>query len=191
MTVLEIVKSVASTLELDDVLNSTQLGGPGQQSVGATAIIDALVRATNMVVQDIAYTYINLMNTEKLKITNGQIPYSLFALPVIEIVKVSSASGNTLKFRAYPDSIELTQKDGDAVVSYSYAPEVINNLNQEIPSFNTKLNSECLSFGVCAEYLFMQGIYDDARMWESRFKNNLFSAQTTKREIKMPERGWL
>ena len=188
MKVLEILRLASRQMQLDNVLS--MLNEEEVASAETTRDINTLTRALNMVVQDIAYTYISLVNTEKLSVTDGKLYYISLEKPIIDIISITTTHGNKLKGKAYPDSIELPIKEGNVTISYSYAPEVLTELTQEVPSFNNKLNADTLSFGTCAEYLFMLGVYDDARMWESRFKNNLFVSQSTKREVRMPERGW-
>ncbi|MCL2540361.1 MAG: hypothetical protein FWE53_02895 [Firmicutes bacterium] len=187
MTVLEVIKAAAENLQLKQVLERTEFGGSGEDGKQE---LETLIRALNMIVQDIAYAYLSLIEVEKLAAVNGEIEYASFSKPVIEVIKVSAADGSTLKFKSNTYGLSLVSGAADVTVKYAYAPEVLTELNDIVPNFGGKLSLDAISYGISAEFMFMNGILDDARMWEERFKQNLFNARKLRREVSLPKRRW-
>ena len=53
-----------------------------------------------------------------------------------------------------------------------------------------KISARILAYGVASEYCFLEMLYDDATLWENRYKNALLCAQRKKGELKLKKRGW-
>ena len=57
-------------------------------------------------------------------------------------------------------------------------------------SFSSTIPERVYAYGVAREYYFNQTLFDDAEIWEERFKNSLQILTRKKSEIKMPKRRW-
>jgi hypothetical protein len=74
-------------------------------------------------------------------------------------------------------------------VTYKVYPEKIL-LDGNAESFGGKISARILAYGVASEYCFLEMLYDDATLWETRYKNALLNAQRKKGELKLKKRGW-
>ena len=57
-------------------------------------------------------------------------------------------------------------------------------------NFGGKISARVIAYGVASEYCFLEMLYDDATLWESRYKNALLVASRKKGEIQLKKRGW-
>ena len=80
---------------------------------------------------------------------------------------------------------------GVVEVEFAYQPGQVSSINETIDFSNYKLNERVLSYGVVAEYNFLYANYDDATIWDNRFKNSLSNLIRPRREIKIKQRLWV
>ena len=52
------------------------------------------------------------------------------------------------------------------------------------------LSARVLAYGTASEYLLVEGLSEDAEIWEDRFKRSLFMLSRKKGEHIMPRRRW-
>ena len=76
-------------------------------------------------------------------------------------------------------------------IFYRYQPDEISSLEDELENFSNKVTEKIFAFGVAMEYCFIQGLYDDAQIWEKRFKDALLIRASKKSNMKLPARRWI
>lgn len=186
MEVKNIIKTSAEFLGLKNVVNYIEDSSTSSEEI--LADVDNLMIAVNMVNNNIASSYYELIGVVEVTTKANKISYDEISdKSIIEIKKVEKKSGEKLEYKIMPDGIYLSQPS-TCIIEYTYFPDKLtidDNIN-----YYLKLNEITFSLGVVAEYLYIKGSIDDAYMWDKRFKNNLFNLLRPKRNLKMPSRRW-
>lgn len=188
MTAKEIIKDVCIYLGKEEILNSSFFETDGQDlTKNETKDINNILDCLNFVTEEIATEYLPILKTKELYLSDGTIPINQIDENLFEIVSVKSKLGKTLRY-AITNS-KLVCLASRVEVTYKVYPTLIT-LNGQAEDFGGKLSARVLAYGVASEYCFLEMLYDDATLWENRFKNALFSLQRKKGEIKLKKRGW-
>ena len=169
----EMVETLNSGLEL----NETQ-----------TEELGLLVMCVNLVNNIIATDYIKLKETVSLHNTNGKIRYAdITNRNILDIVSISDDYGNSLRFKSDYDGV-ITKK-GKVKICYAFIPNSLN-LDDEI-DYKTHMTERVFSYGVLAEYFFVKGNFDDASIWDIRFKQALQSVRRSLKDVRVLKREWI
>ena len=188
MIVKNIVKNAAMFLNLNDLLETTLLGGSKTADDVQTEEINFLVACCNLACNQVASEYITLTDTKSLTSTTGMISYpSISSKTIVDILKVKQ-NGVEVEFSCKPNRLETSP--GDLEIVFAYQP-LVSNINSTIDFNNFKLSERVLSYGVVAEYCYIGGRYDDATIWDNRFKTSLININRPRRELKIKKRLWI
>ena len=63
-------------------------------------------------------------------------------------------------------------------------------LDDDAETFCERLSARVLAYGVAGELCNLEMLYDDATIWETRFKNALLFSSRKKGELILKQRGW-
>ena len=177
MTMNEIVTLAAFYLQFEDVLN----GGPAGEETTAK-----LLRCANLVRAEIASDYFPLLTTETVSSADGTILPASLEKRLIDVKRITR-NGNAVAFKVYPAAIRTVS--GEVEIEYSYMPD-----DAEIgddAGFFDKISARTIAYGAAAEYCLVAGLFEEAVIWEKRFKDSLLAAQRKKSEIKVKPREWI
>ena len=129
--------------------------------------IAKLLKIFNLVRNEVASEFLPVLESEELDIKDFKLPFSAFKFKPLKIIMVKDRFGRKLKFRAFPDYLMV--QASRAKVTYSYQPAEVN-LEDEI---DDNLPERVYAYGVAREYLMREGMFEDAEIFEVRFKNSL------------------
>lgn len=142
----------------------------------------------NNVLEDIACDYINCVFQEKITMRAGQkFTFDLLEKNIISVKKLIK-NGNEVDFTLYCDGISV-KEDGEYMICYNYLPAV-DLENDKIEYFSPRLTNRIVSYGVTCEYLLLEGRYDEAGLWESRYRDALKGLSRLKKNVKVKRRVW-
>lgn len=168
----------ASALNLDGVLADDKLSDTDK----------LLIRCANNCLDEITAEYLPLKCDLKVTATGGSIPYSLLGETVYDVLSVTDAQGNKVKFELMPSRIKVA-RDGEYTVRFcTRAPQL--EPDGEVP-VQLRLTPRILSYGIAAEYLLVSGFYEEAVTYDTRFKDALKRAVFGGSEKKIRMRRWL
>lgn len=188
MNALEIIKLTAIYLQMEEVLELDIFGGSVTEQTEAVAKdVELLTRCLNLIYDEIATDYLPLLHSESLSITNNRIAITDLEKRLINIMSLKDINDKTAKYKLYPTYIELN--DGSYTITYSYIPNSIT-INDTLEDFGSKLTERILAYGVASEFALISGLYDEASLWEKRFKDAMLIASRVKSEVIMPKRRW-
>ena len=149
--------------------------------------LQTILMCVNMVNNIIATDYLKLKETITLENVSGKILFSdITNKKILDIVKICDTFGNSLKYKMDYDGV-LTKK-GKVVLTYAFFPNTMD-INDEL-DFKIHINERIFTYGVLAEYYFFKGNFDDASIWDIRFKQALQTSIRKQGEIRLPKRGW-
>ena len=178
----EILKLSATFLGLYDVV--TYINNPTNTPNNEVKNkIDELLVYMNYVIREVTKEYYPLSYCEDVKSNNQcEIDISLLTKNAIAIKEIKQ-NDNSVTFNLYPTYIKVGKPNLIYNITYNYIPESISNINQPL---NLPLGLEyfIIAYGIASEYALSKLLYDEANMWESKFKNSLESIKIKVKERK-------
>ena len=190
MKAKEILKNVCVYLGKEEILSSSIFEENGEElTEEQMAEVNKIIKCINLVQEEIATEYLRVLKEKEVTLTNGEIDARNIDENIFEIISIKNKFGKSLKYKYVNGKIVcLTNK---AIITYSTYPKSVVGLEDDVESFAGKISARVLGYGVASEYCYLEMLYDDATIWETRFKNALLVLARKKGEIKLKKRGWL
>jgi len=186
---VEIIKLTATYLQLEDVLELSEFGGQVQTpSEQTNKNLNLLLRCLNLVYNEIATEYIPLKHSEYITVTNEKFDYINLNKNIVDVLSLVTTDNKTAKYKTYPTHLKL--RNGDYNIEYSYLPVKVT-LEESTENFANKITERIFAYGVASEYCVISGLYDEASLWQKRFKDSVLISSRKKTELVMPARRWL
>ncbi len=189
MNVLDIVKLAATYLQLNNLLASSTLGGTVSPTSDVTSEVNLLLTCVNLVNSIVASEYLKIKKTIVVATTDGVVSFNQFqGYKVNQILSIHDSFGNHVSYQLFDDHIKT--RAGEVSITFGYLPNTVT-LSGTITHYTTKMNERVFAYGVASEYSYLKAMYDDATMWDSRFKNSMQVLVGKKGEQKVKQRRWL
>ncbi len=166
MTIKDIVRLSAVYLNRDSVVEYLD----GGEDVGALYAVNTLVTCANVVINELATTYINMTVTDKVNAVKGKINFSSLSQTPLEILGVYDIDGDKLWFSVCGDYIKTSERA--VAVEYKYLPPNYG-LTDKIGFTPTQTPIRMLAYGVVAEYCLIERAFDEGVVWRNRFNDTL------------------
>lgn len=194
----DLIYTVASLLKMEDVCD--YLNVVNEKDFNDEVSIDEMtkpkeiefiINLCNLVIEQITREFMPLYLEELTSSNeNCEINFSGLSQKVNQIISVSFADGIGTTYRVFPEYIKVGNPQEKFLVNYSYIPKQVSSLEDEF-ALPMGLSEFTVAYGVCAEYCLIEMLYDEADMWESKFKTSLQNSIKKLRERKIPSRGWV
>ncbi|MBE7076138.1 MAG: hypothetical protein E7375_03650 [Clostridiales bacterium] len=148
--------------------------------------LNIMTNCFNLINQEIASDYLPFLTKEEIVVEKSTIDFLDLSKRVVNVYEIRDKFGKNLRFRNFSNYIEVFGKAKTIV--YSYLP---NNfaVEDEVEMYNG-LSARVYAYGVASEYLLVDGLSEDAAIWENRFKDSLFVLSRKRGEHLMPKRRW-
>lgn len=182
MTVKEVAALAAANLGREDLAALVSSAG---ETVTDGELV-SLLRAYNLVENEIALDYFPLKKTEFLTPENGKLYYARFSSCPVTVHRITAA-GRVLNYELFPDHVRI-DCDGEVEALYSYAPARKSYADDS--EFSNGISARLMSFGVACEFCLTQGLYEEAAAWECKFRDALRSAGILRRTLALRSRRW-
>lgn len=188
MKAKEIIKNVCENLDKQELLESQYFNATGNVlSNQNQKDLNKILKCLNDITEEISTNYIPLLKSKKIELVDGKINVFDIDTKIQEIISVKSKNGKNLKYKIIADKMLCFANTAEVI--YKVYPNEMN-LESDAETFCGKLSARILAYGVTADFCYKEMLYNDASVWETRFKNALFLAQSKKGEIKLKKRGW-
>ena len=185
MTVKGIIKLVCEFVGERELLQ--KLGTQNSvYTTRETEKLETLLKCFNLVNQEIASDYLPFLFEEEIDVKNSILNFGSLSKTVVAIYQVKDRFGFAVKFKNFPNHIEI-YGHGKKIV-YSYLPEELG-LADTVEA-NNGLSERVYAYGVASEFLLVDGMSDDAEIWEERYKESLFMLSKRHGEHRLPRRRW-
>lgn len=182
MTVKEIIKVVATLLGREEVTD--YLTGGERASDQTMRAVDLMVRCTNLVISELAGTYIPMTETDAFDTT--EIYFSDFKERIVKVLGVFDADGNQKRYTHCPDKIITGH--GKTQITYEYIPSNYG-IDDVIGYAETDAPLLMLAYGVASELSLIERSFDESVSWRNRFIDALKKVVLPKNK-KIKERRW-
>lgn len=197
MTIKDILETAATLLNLTDCTEyftatdaeATQSGESAANTL-ATDVppkIDLLTRLANLVISELASSFVPMTCAEEAETENGKIVFADLAHNITRVLSVKNEFGQDAEFKLYPEYIKVF--GGRYTVEYEYLPE--NYAMGDTVGFKDgKITAALLGYGVAAEYCITQGRFEEAVLWRKRYSYGVERAALPKNSA-IKGRCWL
>lgn len=187
----ETIKLCAVLLQLENVLALNNVSGEegmltDGEKLEAEKELNLLLRCANLACHETASEYIHLLAFETFETKDGRIEYTAFKRQPVDIYAVKK-DGAACRFKLYPS--ELITSPGSVEVHYTHLPEK-TGLDGDFEFEEGKMSTRILAYGTAAEYCVICGMYEEARIWDKRYKDSIFAALRSRKSVILPARRW-
>lgn len=182
MQVKDIIKLACSFTENEGLVSGIE---NNNLTSAQSLIVDSLVNCFNLVNNEIATQYIPYLKKESFQTSSFKVYFSSFTGSINEIISVKDSKGKNIKYKIFDDYIVALANEVEIV--YSVKPQTLSLSS----TFTSLIPERVYAYGIAREYYFIQTLFDDANIWENRFKDSLKVLSRKKSEILMPSRRWL
>ncbi len=176
------------------MLNSTSIISLVSSFINDADLLDdenKLEKAKNcleLILQEIASEYCGCVYQEKVNIESNEcLLFSNLTKTLLSIKSVRK-DGKNVPFKAYPDCLSVSE-GGEYMICYNYMP-TIDLTSEEISGFSPMVSNRVVAYGVAAEYLLNEGRYEEANLWDSRYKDGLQAITRKSSTMVMKRRAW-
>lgn len=174
----DILKLSSTFLHLDDTLAFLTSSENVEPNENVKNQINQLIVFTNYIIREITKDYYPLYFKETISSDqDGKIFYNKLSKTAIRIKDVKNFLDLSCHFEIYPEYLKLENANTEYKIFYSYVPNTIKTIEDEAElPFGVDYFIVC--YGVASEFALSCGLYDEAEMWESKFKNALRSLKS-------------
>lgn len=144
-----------------------------------------LVAYFNLVREEIANEFQPIMQAEKFVVKNFKLSFSDFSKDVQDIYSIRDKFGRNVNYKIFEDYIFVCGKEVEVIYSSKAEPLVFES------EFSSNLPERIFAYGIAREFFFLNNLYEDANVWEGRFKGALSIMLRRKSEVKIPQRRWI
>lgn len=128
-----------------------------------------------LVESELALEYFPVYFEETLDIdSTNKIKYYDFEYNPVRIIQVKSSDGSELKFRLFPKSLKILDKDvvDKVIVRYTYLPTRVTTLEKS-GAYKISEYFNVLMFGILSEYYMREGNFEIAADYVKLYKNEI------------------
>ncbi len=183
ITVKEAILAAAYHLGIHDgvqaYLNNTNL--TAQKEVAA------LLRCFNLVESELAFDYLPLCAEETVEASVGVVYYTQLMKPLVRVLGVTDEWDNKIPFKLFPQCIKT--QAGVFKIRYTYSPPVKELEDQS--SYQSHVSVNLFGYGMAAEYLLSQGLFEDAAVWDKKYKDAIAAIYHTNPCRVIRSRRWV
>lgn len=183
MTVKEVLKKAAGLLALDEAEAFLTSGQEGAENVQ----VNALLACFHTVENELALDYFPLRIEETLQTQTGAIFYSELSKKAVRILFVRDEWGNEQAFKSFPEYVKT--QSGKITVGYCYLPE--DKTLAEESDFKLFVSVRMMAYGIAAEYALQNGMFEDAAVWNKKYKDAICAAYKSHKSVKIKQRRWV
>ncbi len=182
MTVKEILLAAATELnvleEVEGYLSGTSTDGEAQAKV--------LLRCFNLVENEVALDYLPLLAEDEMETETGVIHYAALSREAARVVGVWDEWGNTVPFTLFPDYLKT--QPNKVRVRYTYLPK--EKSFKDKSDFTLQASVRLFAYGVAAEYALASGLFEEAAVWDQKYKDAIKAAYCAQPSRRIRSRRW-
>jgi len=190
MTVSDVLKLVLKNISREDVLktNLFDSGSAVEPTTEQSELAEDLTTCLNDTIQSIVYVYLPLKKVENITVSDEVFDYANLSETLIDVFKLKDENGVQQKFTTFPSFFKCA--NGNYTITYSYAPDVVTELADDLVIPEGKVNERVLATGCTSRFYLKRGMYQDANVWDVSFQRFMLIGKRPKHIPEMSSRGW-
>lgn len=183
MLVKDCMELAAVNLGIEDALQN-YFSGVGTAEDNKKG--ELLLTCFNIVENELALDYFPLLSEDTLTSDGGVIAFSLLSKPAVRITKVTDKWGNSVPFQLFQSYVKT--QPGEVCVTYTYAPA--KKILGEKSDFSAHVSARLIACGMAAEYTMATGLFEEAAVWDKKYKENIRAAYRLQKCERIRSRRW-
>lgn len=148
-----------------------------QTDENTLAAADKYARLCNLVISELAGSYIPMIARESVTVTGGKIYFTSLQKTALRIRAAYDSSDASLFFILHPEYMKV--RGQAAIVEYEYMPDNVD-LSEETGYNEKDITVGVLAYGVAAEVCLTEGRFEEAVLWRKRYSEGVMSRATPK-----------
>lgn len=166
MKIRDVLKAVTMQMGRLNVLEYLEDETVDVSGTDIKETINLLTGLTNLVISELAATYIPMVTVERVSLKDGKAYYKDFLKKVLSVREVYSTLGKAVPFI---ETASFLTADLSAVdIEYEFLPDNYG-LDDDIGYSEKDIPSRVLSYGVAAEFAISEGRFEEAVGWHKRY----------------------
>ena len=146
-----------------------------------------LIRCFNHVENELALDYLPLYFEEEIETDTGAVYYSELEKAVVRVLAVTDAWGNEAAFTLFPEYVKTTA--GKIRIRYTYTPK--EKAIGDKSDFLLYASKRLFGYGMAAEYCLLTGLFEEAAVWDKKYKDAIAATYRSKPCKKIKSRRWV
>lgn len=182
MTVKECVELAAVQLGIAEEVNEYFAGS----RVGMEKA-ELLLTCFNLVENELALDYLPLVAEEEISSDTGVVEFSALSRDAVRVTGVTDRWGNSVAYQLFP--AYLKTQPGKVKITYTYTPE--QKTMEDESDYVTLASVRLFSYGMAAEYALAKGLFEDAAVWDKKYKEAIEAAYRIRPCKRIQSRRWV
>ena len=189
MKAKDVIEISLKNIKREDILSTSLITTEGSTFTDEQKeVFDDLLCSVNDCVMSICYIYLPQKMKEDIVVSNKIFNYSSLTKTLIDVVRIKDKIGVLHKFSTYPTYLKCD--DGEFEITYTYQPDVVQVLNDEIDLENKNISLRALMLGTVANFYLKRGLFDESSVWEKLFHEELTACKRKKYIPEIKARKW-
>lgn len=184
MTVKECMELAAVHLGIEEPI-ATYFGESATAEDEKKATL--LLSCFNIVENELALDYFPLIAEDTVETDGGVVEFSALKNDAVRITQVTDEWGNSAAFQLFPSYLKT--QPGKVCVRYTYTPK--KKTTDEKSDFYTAVSVRLISYGMAAEYAMATGLFEDAAVWDKKYKEGIRAAYRLQKCKRIRSRRWV
>ena len=152
-------------------------------------VVNLIVNLSNLVLNELACTYIPMVIEEQICFSNGKAFYKDFNKKVVKILDVSDQYGHSLDFVDKTEYLYVPATINQKLtVKYQYVPDNYSPMDT-IGYTEKDVSARVIAYGVASEYFIVQNDFEQAVIYHKRYVDEI-SLLNLPKNAKIKERSW-
>lgn len=181
MTVKDAILLAADELGVGERVRAYYEGGDTGKKEAET-----LLRCFNLVENEVALDYLPLCCEDETESETGVVAYTLLSRPAVRVLRVTDEWGNKVPFKLYPEYLKA--QPGKLKIAYTYTPK--EKTAEDTSDYVLQVSPRMFAYGMAGEYCLACGLYEEAEMWDRKYKDSLAAAYRSRPSRVMRSRRW-
>ncbi len=148
---------------------------------------EILVQCYNLIEKELALDYFPLKREDTMLSFTGRVEFSAFSRAPVRILSVKDDKGEELEYELFPSYLKA--KAGKITVIYTYTPD--DKTAFDDCEYAGAASETMFLYGTLAQYALTQGMYEEAVVWDKKYKKAIedtYALQSCKR---LKSRRWV
>ncbi len=186
MTIREVFKDVAIVLHKDELYSILD----NEADYEDNDDVKKLLYCYKMIISELNEEYVPLKYVQSLRVQNNRCEFRNLFFPVIEILSITY-NGEEIDFESKSTYFSCNVPHNSYVqITYNYVPKIYG-IYDEVLYSEVEIPTRILVFGIIREYMLLNGLYEEAVIYDERFRNTLEEFLNKKKKSGvMKRRGW-
>ncbi|MBQ8320354.1 MAG: hypothetical protein IJX81_05685 [Clostridia bacterium] len=152
-----------------------------------TELQKKLLKSFYLAESEVALDYLPLVAEDDVESSTGTVYFSELSKYPARIIKVAGEDGERLFFEVYSKYIKTLPVK--ATVTYAYAPD--EKGIAESAEAHPAANARMLAYATAEKYCLIEGLYEEAGVWEAKFKEAVKAARKAAPTKVIRSRRWV